>query len=137
MSLLFPEDYTYLDSTGLRFVEDEAQRYLVIQNFPLPEGMYITTDTVPITQIEVLVIIPSNYNISGTDMLWTHPAITRTDKGSMPRVNGYGVGHNKKFMDKEYCRWSRHYDGTSWKPKEDNIVKILARIEWALKNPST
>ncbi|MBS4064737.1 MAG: hypothetical protein KGZ74_09270 [Chitinophagaceae bacterium] len=137
MSLLFPEDYEYLISTGLKFIEDEGNRFLVLQNFPVPEGMYVAPGNIPISQVEVLVIIPSNYNTSGTDMLWTHPAITRSDQGAMPNVNGYGAGDNRTFMSKEFCRWSRHYDATSWKPKVDTIVKILGRIEWALQNPGT
>ena len=136
MSLLLDGDYEILENSGLQFVEDEKNRLFIIINYPLQEGLYISEGN-PINHIEVLVKIPDNYNTSGTDMLWTYPSISRVDKGPMPNVSGYGDRNNICFNNKEYCRWSRHYEGGSWKSKIDNMDKILGRIEWALKNPST
>jgi len=135
MSLLLEEDYEILKDCGLTYEEDEANRFLVITNYAAPVGLYIS-DGQPVTEVEVLVIIPQNYNTSGTDMLWTHPAITRTDGGAIPAVMGYGGRDPRHHKGKEFCRWSRHYNGSSWKAKVDNIEKILGRIEWALQNPA-
>jgi hypothetical protein len=135
MSLLLDEDYEILGNAGLTCEEDEANRFLVITNYPAPVGLYVSGGQ-PVTELEVLVIIPQNYNTSGTDMLWTHPAITRTDGGPMPAVMGYGGGDPRHYKGKEFCRWSRHYNGSSWKTKIDNVEKILGRIEWALQNPT-
>lgn len=136
MSLLLDDDYKILNDSGLEYDEDDENRFLVIKNYPVSEGLYISNAQL-VTQVEVLVIIPNNYNMSGTDMLWTYPAISRIDNGPMPNVNVYGGSDNRLFNSKEYCRWSRHYDASSWKPKIDNVQKILSRIEWALKYPST
>ncbi|TCZ65033.1 E2/UBC family protein [Flaviaesturariibacter aridisoli] len=135
MSLLFDEDYKYLNESNLRYSEDESGRMLVIHNYPLPEGMYMAGGE-PISEAEVLVIIPSNYNMTGTDMLWTYPSLSRADNGPLPNVCAVGGGDNRRFQGKEFCRWSRHYDAKSWRAKVDNIRKILDRIEWALQNPS-
>ena len=136
MSLLLEEDYKILYESGLQYVEDKDNRFLIIRNYPVAQGLYVSSG-MPVTEVEVLVIIPSNYNMSGTDMLWTHPSISRTDNGPIPAVNVYGGNDNRFFNSKEYCRWSRHYEGSSWKAKIDNVQKILSRIEWALRNPST
>lgn len=136
MSLLLEEDYKFLEDTNLNYEEDEEKRFFIITNHPLAEGLYVSDEN-PINQVEVLVIIPGNYNMSGTDMLWTYPSITLADNGPMPNVSGYNDLNNHTYNGKEFCRWSRHYEEVSWKPKVDNIEKILSRIEWALRNPST
>jgi hypothetical protein len=136
MSLLLDEDYKILAETDLQCAEDEDRRFLIFTNFPLPHGVYVN-DGKGVDQVEVLVVIPSNYNSTGTDMLWTYPRIRRADNGPMPNVCDYGGSDNRTYAGKEYCRWSRHYDGNSWKAKIDNVQKILGRIEWALKNPAT
>ncbi len=134
MSLLLDEDYEYLQTTGLEYAEEEASRFLIIKNFEVDPSFY-AAEGKPITHLEVLVQIPANYNMDGGDMFWTHPAVTRADGSVIPQVMGYGGGDERKFEGKEYCRWSRHFVPGSWKPKIDNIEKILARLEKALKNP--
>mgnify|MGYP001306843265 CR=1 FL=1 len=134
MPLLFDGDYQILQESGLEIEEDEAQRFLVIKNFPLPPGLYAHNGTV-LTQVEVLSVIPANYNTSGGDMFWVHPALVRADGKAIPAAAVFGGGDSRRFKDKEYCRWSRHWPAASWKAKVDNIQKVLDRIEWALKKP--
>jgi hypothetical protein len=134
MNLLFDEDYDLLKNSGLEYVEDFSLRFLVIKNYPLSKGLYVYSG-LPIETVEVLSVIPLNYNMEGTDMLWTHPFLTRADGKEIPRTMQFGGGDPRFFEGKEYCRWSRHYPAGSWKAKEDNVQKILGRIEWALKNP--
>ena len=134
MALLFDEDYQTLEESGLEHEEDQTHRFLVIKNFPLTNGLYVHAG-VPLDQVEVLWIVPPDYNTSGGDMFWVHPALSRADGKAIPNVYGFGGGDARHFNGKEYCRWSRHWNRTSWKPKSDNIQKVLNRIEWALKNP--
>lgn len=134
MQLLFDEDYETLQNSGLIYEEDELNRFLVIKNYPLNSVLYIFND-LPINEVEVLVVIPANYNTSGTDMFWTHPFLRRVDAKPIPNIMEFGGEDARFFNGKEYCRWSRHYTADSWSPKVDNIQKILSRIEWALKKP--
>jgi hypothetical protein len=134
MGLLFDEDYQYLQKSGLEFEEDENQRFLIIKNYPLPPGLYVYNGT-SLEQVEVLWIVPPNYNTSGGDMFWVHPALTRADGKEIPAAAPFGGGDPRHFRDKEYCRWSRHWPQESWKPKVDNIMKVVDRIEWALRRP--
>lgn len=134
MALLFDEDYQILKASGLEYEEDEAQRFLLIKNFPLAHGLYISSG-VALEQVEVLSIIPPDYNTSGCDMFWVHPALSRSDGKVIPNAFGFGGSYAHHFKGKEYCRWSRHWDQRTWKPKTDNIQKVLDRIEWALQKP--
>lgn len=136
MALLFDEDYQILRDSGLEYEEDERQRFLVIKNFPLPLDVYVHTG-VALEQVEVLWIVPPNYNTSGGDMFWVNPALERADGKAIPAAFGFGGGDPRHHNGKEYCRWSRHWKAETWKPKIDNIEKVLGRIEWAFTNPDT
>jgi Prokaryotic E2 family E len=134
MALLFDEDYLILKESGLEYEEDECKRFLVISNFPLAFGLYIHGGT-STDKVEVLWIVPANYNTSGGDMFWVHPALVRADGKPIPNAAGFGGGDPRHFNGKEYCRWSRHWSEESWRPKFDNIQKVLDRIDWALRKP--
>jgi len=67
MALLFDEDYQIVKDAGLTFTEDEASRFLIFRDFPLPEGVYTANGQVRAT-VDVLYIIPPDYNTSGGDM---------------------------------------------------------------------
>lgn len=131
MPLLLNSDYAELAEHGLDYVEDEEQRFLVLQNYPLPDELYHEKIC------DVLVIIPQNYNQGGIDMLWTHPHLTRIDGKPIPNMNHPSGGDNRTYGDREFCRWSRHWNNAPviWRPGKDNVVTILRRIVWALGNP--
>lgn len=134
MALLFDEDYQIIKESGLEYEEDESQRFLLIKNFPLTPGLYVHSGAA-LEQVEILWVVPSDYNTSGGDMFWVHPALSRADGKEIPAAFGFGGGDARHFNGKEYCRWSRHWNAPTWKPKVDNIQKVLGRIEWALRNP--
>ena len=134
MELLLDKDYEILRESGLEYEEDINSGFLVLKNFPLLSGFY-SFDGKALETVEVLYMIPTNYNMSGGDMFWTHPYLTRVDGKAIPAMMQFGGGDARVFKSKEYCRWSRHFAPDSWRPKVDNIEKILSRIEWALKNP--
>lgn len=131
MGLLFDDDYRILEDSGLVIEEEITPRFLVIKNYPLKEGLYQSNGQ-SLKEIEVLLIIPSNYNTSGGDMFWTYPQISRIDGSQIP---AYG-GDPRVYNGKTYDRWSRHWQVQTWIPKIDNITKILGRVEWALQNPN-
>lgn len=132
MALLFDEDYEILADSGLDYEEDEAKRFLVIKDFPLKPGLYEHADE-PIEKVDVLVVLPPNYNTSGNNMFWFYPPIKRIDGKQIPA--GFDLRYSQTYNNKVYIRWSRHFKSESWSPKIDNIQKILSRIEWALRNP--
>jgi Prokaryotic E2 family E len=133
MPLLLDEDYEELVAQGFEYVEDEPQRYLVLRDYKLIEGLYQQGSC------DVLVIIPPNYPHAGNDMFWTYPRLVRVDNQPIPATNDPGTGDNRLFESKEFCRWSRHWRSgpSAWKSGTDRIVTILRRIEWALRKPDT
>lgn len=131
MALLHDEDYRLLHDSGLQYEEGEAERFLVIKNFPLSPGFYVNPAGEPIEEVEILWIVPPDYNTSGGDMFWVYPDFRRADNKPIPNVGG----DPRILNGKQYIRWSRHWNAATWKPKIDNIEKVLARIEWALKKP--
>lgn len=142
MALLFDEDYKILQESGLKYseVEEPNKRFLIVHNYPLPEGLYVHQngdEKSALTVAEVLVVIPNNYNTSGIDMIWTYPRLLRSDERPIPASSDVGGDDPRHVGTKEYCRWSRHWPEGSWHPKTDNVQKILSRIEWALQNPDT
>lgn len=130
MALLFDADYEYLKSVGLEYDEYVDQRFLVIKNYPVADGLYVMGGQ-PINAVDVLSIIPPNYNAAGCDMFWVYPAISRADGKVIPATGG----DDRTFNGVTFVRWSRHWQPDQWKPKVDAVETLLSRIEWALKNP--
>lgn len=131
MPLFLDEDYKALKEREVSFVEDEAQRFFVLQGYKLPEDIYKQD------YCDVLIVVPNNYPQAGNDMFWTNPRLVRADGKAIPQTNEPGGGDSRVFQGKEFCRWSRHWNhGSSvWKPGKDDVVTILRRIDWAFRRP--
>jgi hypothetical protein len=133
MALLFDDDYRFLQEAGLEYEEDESSRFLILKKFPLAGGLYVANSQ-PINAVDVLNVVPQNYNTAGCDMFWVYPQLARADSEAIPAINGHNED-SRTHKGIEYYRWSRHWNKNPWKPKVDNVRTILSRIEWALKNP--
>lgn len=133
MALLFDSDYAYLEEAGLDYVEDEATRFLIFKSFPLPDGVF-KVGTAARSVVDVLYIIPPNYNTEGGDMFWLDCRLERTDGQAIPAISGPGED-SRTFGGVEYLRWSRHWNNKPWRPKVDNIEQIVSRLTWAFANP--
>lgn len=133
MPLLFDEDYVILAECGLQWTEDEPNRFLILKDFPLPSGVY-TAAGQPRDVVDVLYVIPQNYNTEGGDMFWVYPYLERADGKPIPQVTGPGVD-TRTSGGIEYLRWSRHWNNRPWKPKVDIVQKIIDRITWAFAKP--
>lgn len=131
MPLLLDEDYARLKEIGIAVEEDQNSRFLVFPSFPLLDGLY-ESETV-----DVLVVIPTNYNDDGIDCIWVKPYLKRKDGREIPRASLPGAGENHRYNGAEFCRWSRHWnkENNKWKAGVSNIDTILRRIQWALNNP--
>lgn len=133
MTLLFDDDYKVLENSGIHIEEDEPNRFIVFKNFCLPEGTY-EVDGLPAKNVDVLYILPATYNSEGGDMLWTYPRLFLKGGAVVPST-GAPNEDSRTHKGLIFCRWSRHWNKTPWKPKVDNIQTILDRITWAFKYP--
>jgi hypothetical protein len=131
MALLLPEDYKKLAERRINYEESEPHRFLIFTAFKLPEKIYT------VELCDVLVVIPTNYNQAGNDMLWTNPRLKRATGQPIPASNEAGQGDNRTWNSREFCRWSRHWQAASnvWRPGRDDVISIYRRVEWALKHP--
>lgn len=131
MRLLLDEDYERLKAQGLEWVEIPEHRFLILKDFPLPEGLYT------VSKANILVIIEARYPEAGHDMFWTAPRLVRTDGAAIPQTENSGSASNHKVGDTEYHRWSRHwFDDMAgrWTPGKSNVITITQRITWALNS---
>lgn len=133
MPLLFETDYQYLGGIDLDYVEDEASRFLILKKFLLPPGVYRANGH-PRAAVDVLYVVPPNYNVEGGDMFWVNPQLERIDGKPIPNISGPGQD-SRTHNEVEYMRWSRHWNNRPWRPKVDNIQMIVDRITWAFKHP--
>lgn len=131
MPLLFDEDYSKLNDHGYGYEESEPQRFFIFTQFQLPLNLYT------VSNCDVLVVIPANYNQDGNDMFWTNPRLIRSDGKPIPATMDHGGGDSRILNEREFCRWSRHWPAGNgvWRPGKDNIISIYRRIEWALRHP--
>ncbi|WP_095090373.1 E2/UBC family protein [Mesorhizobium sophorae] len=135
MSLLFDSDYAILNKAGVDFKEEEGARFLIFKKFPLSKGVYLA-DGKPADAVDVLYVIPQNYNASGGDMFWVHPRLHRADGKPIPNTGGPSPNEDSRTHEGVvFCRWSRHWNKNPWKPKVDNVQTIMDRISWAFKYP--
>lgn len=132
MPLLLDEDYIRLKDFGCTFEECEQNRFFIFTQWQIPELYNVAT-------FDVLVVIPPNYNQDGNDMFWTYPRLQRSSGVAIPATLDPGGGDNRIWKDREFCRWSRHWQSGAgmWRPGKDDIISIYRRIDWALRNPDT
>ncbi|BAV50295.1 Uncharacterized protein MLTONO_5393 [Mesorhizobium loti] len=135
MPLLFDSDYEILRKAGVDFEEEDGAHFLIFKNFPLPKDIYLA-DGKPADAVDVLYVIPQNYNTSGGDMFWVHPRLHRADGKPIPNTGGPGPNEDSRTHEGTvFCRWSRHWHKNPWKPKVDDVQTIMDRISWAFKYP--
>ena len=118
--VVLPEDDArHLDARGLPWetVVDGARRYLLIHDFPLPDGYDADVVTVAL-------MIPPGYPTTQIDMVYFHPAVVRADRQPIGALSTLVIGGTP------YQRWSRHRTAQNpWRPGLDDVATHLALVE--------
>lgn len=111
-------DRDYLESKQYDHVVEKVGDavHLIIRGFELPEA-YLPR------RADLLLILPAGYPNSSPDMFWTHPDIKLTN-GAWPQA----AEVHETYGDRSWQRWSRHFNGGSWRPGIDTICTFLAAI---------
>lgn len=116
---LLPEDEQFLDEYGLPWetIVDGSQ-WVLIHDFPLPEGYNHRTVTVAIR-------LETGYPASGLDMVYFYPAVSRKDNRPVRQTE------NRQPLDgKSFQRWSRHRTAANpWIAGQDNLGTHVILIE--------
>ncbi|WP_111308886.1 multiubiquitin domain-containing protein [Confluentibacter sediminis] len=109
------QDLYYLSSiTNLvDFVKNGNLNWLVIRDLDIPDGYNVK-------KADAAILIPPHYPTSQLDMIYFHPALSRTD-GKM-----IGTLRDQSIEGKIYQRWSRHRTAINkWNPEIDNVESHL------------
>lgn len=100
MSILTGEDDQFLNANDFDWellFENNTQRGLLIKQFCIPTGYQPAT-------VDLMILIPDNYPVAGIDMFYFSPAILRDDGKTI------GSLEIESHFDRQWQRWSRHYD---------------------------
>lgn len=89
--------------------------FLVIHNFPLPEGYTPRA-------VSVLIKLPPLFPEAAPDMFWVRPA-ARTRSGSMPKATT-----TEQLLGGPWQRYSWHLSSGAWKPGESTLRDYIRCI---------
>lgn len=119
---MLEDDIQYLNGTFPEWESLSEGSWVLLHNFPIPEGYTISSTTVAIK-------IPGNYPTTSPDMAYFYPPIERCDKSTITATQV-----NECIDGKSYQRWSRHYRSGTWHPDEDGLaVHVMAIKDWLVK----
>lgn len=120
---VLPKDGEYLKQVfgNFRTIIDQGRRWLVVENYELPDGYSYE-------KVTLVIEIPSLYPQAEIDMFYTYPRIHLTN-GLTPSCTDV----DQIIEGKSYQRWSRHRSPLSqWNPVIDSVVTHFSLIEESL-----
>jgi hypothetical protein len=122
--LLAEEDVKHLKDKGHVFDVQREEGFIcvAIRNFPLPTGYNLQTT-------DLLLRLPLNFPLACPDMFWTFPHV-RLANGAYPKAADV---LDVQFQGRQWQRWSRHPDVSSWRPGTDNLKTFLGTIRRELQ----
>lgn len=98
-------------------IKSDPARWLLVHEFLVPVGYNHS-------KASAAFLIEQSYPDTQLDMVWFHPALTRSD--------GKGINNmsNQTIDGKEFQRWSRHRtEQNKWRPGEDYLGTHIAIVE--------
>ncbi|SDI69126.1 multiubiquitin domain-containing protein [Pseudomonas abietaniphila] len=121
---ILPADASYLDAMGHRWetrfepiTGSEPRRWLVIQDYVLPEGY--TSE-----KVQLALDIPAAYPIAQIDMFYLLPSVALCSGMPIPNVQVTAVIGGQTFQG-----WSRH---RPWNPASDSIATQMSMVDGCL-----
>jgi hypothetical protein len=113
-------DVVFLDGLGLPWeaVNDGGMQWVIIHNYPVPEG-YSVTD------VSVAIKIESGYPRAQLDMAYFFPALSRSDGKAINAITFQSID------GKLFQRWSRHRTGENpWREGVDDLSTHIALVSF-------
>ncbi len=121
--LLPEEDMDYLDGyhSSWEAIIVGAQRWLILENYPVPEGYNVK-------EVKLALRIDAGYPNSQIDMVYFYPPLQRIDSKPI------GALANQQLLNMNFQRWSRHRTPANpWRPGLDNLQSHLMLVNNWLK----
>lgn len=119
-----PKDQDELDCDGWKWetVRDGGNQWLIIHDFPLPEGYVQST-------AQMAILIPPSYPDVELEMFYVSPPLQRRAGGTINATQGV-----QSIRGSQFQRWSRHRVPSAWQTGVDNIATHLGFINRCLRN---
>lgn len=118
---LLSKDEAFLGQSGLHWeAVSEGRRWLIIQDYQLPQGYDVATCTIAIE-------IPTSYPSAQIDMFYCVPHL-KLASGVIPPT----TEHRETIDGKSFQRWSRHRPDGVWSPVKDGVASHFGLIEESL-----
>ena len=123
MSVLPMKCRRYLVKRGVPFEEHEEgdQKAVIFKAFALPTGRFDAPSA------DILVLLPSGYPDTPSDMFYVTPWLKLSSSNSYPNR----ADQSFEFGRRNWQRWSRH--NNEWRTGVDGIWTMIKRIETALE----
>jgi len=116
---LLPEaDLEYLEARGLPWesIKDGGSQWLLVHEFVVPSGYDRDLVTAAL-------LIAPQYPGAKIDMVYFSPALSRADGKAIPALTMQAIGGSS------FQRWSRHYNGDTWRLGVDDVGTHLLKVE--------
>jgi hypothetical protein len=118
------EDEEFLNTLSFKVetLNDQGMQWLIIRDYPLPQGYTLT-------EVDVAFKIESGYPRMPLDMAYFHPPIVRKDNKAIGAIS------LQVIEGKGYQRWSRHRTSLNpWRVGIDDVSTHLALVSnWFLQ----
>jgi len=119
------EDVNFLEALNLEWecvLNNGNMMYLLIYEYPIPEGYNTATATVALG-------INSSYPATEIDMAYFFPHLSKVDKRPISCATSLAID------GKDFQQWSRHRQPGDWVPGVDNLSTHLALVDsWLSKD---
>lgn len=119
------EDVNFLEALSLEWecvLNNGNVMYLLIYDYPVPEGYNTATATVALG-------INSSYPITQIDMAYFFPHLSKVNRRPISCVTPLTID------GKDFQQWSRHRQSGEWVPGVDNLSTHLALVDsWLSKD---
>lgn len=111
------QDYAKSLSENLERVLEGGRRWLLLHNFPIPEGYNHN-------KVTAAVMLPIGYPQSAPDMVYFYPALALTSGKKI-----HAAEATVTIQGKTYQRWSRHFlTQEPWRPGIDSLETYALMI---------
>ena len=112
------EDELYLREKGVSYelTAQGNEGFLIIKSYPVNVGVYDRDQT------DLLLRIPTGYNMSKLDMFWVDPPL-KLKSGSYPQA----AEAFEDYVGRRWQRFSRHLQ--TWRPGIDGLAMFLSFVQ--------
>ena len=114
------DDEFFLKEKGFEYdlFTEGNQGILIIKDYP------VRSETYDHSQTNLLLRIPTGYNMSSLDMFWVDPPLKFKDGNYPPAANYF-----EQIRDRQWQRFSRHLPPNTWKAGIDGLAMFLTFVQ--------